>query len=72
MLKKIKKCLVEVYSRPVGFFRPTQQWNPGKQQEFRDRGHYKINGENYPFIEPDGFKPATGFKTDSEGKVIAE
>lgn len=27
----------EVYSRVVGYLRPVQQWNDGKQQEFRDR-----------------------------------
>ncbi len=28
---------VEVYSRVCGFFRPVQQWNKGKQEEFRQR-----------------------------------
>jgi anaerobic ribonucleoside-triphosphate reductase len=27
----------EVYSRIVGYLRPTQNWNAAKQQEFRDR-----------------------------------
>ena len=27
----------EVYSRIVGYFRPVQNWNPGKKQEFSDR-----------------------------------
>jgi len=27
----------EVYSRVVGYFRPVQNWNAGKQQEFKDR-----------------------------------
>lgn len=27
----------EVYSRVVGYFRPVQQWNKGKQAEFKDR-----------------------------------
>jgi hypothetical protein len=27
----------EVYSRIVGYFRPVQNWNAGKQEEFRDR-----------------------------------
>lgn len=29
------KC--EVYSRVVGYLRPVQQWNEGKQEEFKDR-----------------------------------
>ncbi|MCX6802178.1 MAG: hypothetical protein NT067_03615 [Candidatus Diapherotrites archaeon] len=27
----------EVYSRVVGYYRPVQQWNIGKAQEFEDR-----------------------------------
>jgi len=27
----------EVYSRVVGYFRPVDQWNKGKQEEFRER-----------------------------------
>jgi ribonucleoside-triphosphate reductase len=33
--KKRTKC--EVYSRVVGYLRPVNQWNRGKQQEFNDR-----------------------------------
>lgn len=29
--------LAEVYSRVVGYFRPVQSWNKGKQEEFTDR-----------------------------------
>ena len=29
------KC--EVWSRSVGYLRPVEQWNEGKQQEFEDR-----------------------------------
>ena len=33
------KCTVEVFSRVTGFFRPVQDWNPGKGKgaEFSDR-----------------------------------
>jgi len=30
----------EVYSRIVGYFRPVQNWNAGKQEEFKDRLEY--------------------------------
>ena len=33
----------EVYSRIVGYFRPIQNWNEGKKQEFQDRLEYNIN-----------------------------
>ena len=31
------KVPCEVYSRIVGYLRPVQNWNPGKQQEFKER-----------------------------------
>ncbi|MEW6006737.1 MAG: anaerobic ribonucleoside-triphosphate reductase, partial [bacterium] len=34
------KC--EVYSRVVGYYRPVQQYNDGKQEEFKERMEYKI------------------------------
>jgi ribonucleoside-triphosphate reductase len=30
-----QKC--EIYTRVVGYFRPVDQWNEGKQAEFKDR-----------------------------------
>ncbi|MBM3257689.1 MAG: ribonucleoside triphosphate reductase [Candidatus Nealsonbacteria bacterium] len=30
----------EVYSRVVGYLRPVQQWNEGKQEEFKERKEY--------------------------------
>lgn len=37
----------EVYSRVVGYYRPVQQWNKGKQQEFKDRRTFEP-GETLP------------------------
>jgi len=40
------KCAIEqpceVYSRVVGYLRPVQQWNEGKQAEFHDRKEFKV------------------------------
>jgi ribonucleoside-triphosphate reductase (formate) len=33
----------EVYSRIVGYLRPVQQWNKGKEQEFKERKEYKFS-----------------------------
>jgi len=33
---------MEIYSRTVGYLRPVSQWNVGKQQEFKDRKHFKM------------------------------
>ena len=30
----------EVYSRVVGYIRPVEQWNKGKQEEYQDRMEY--------------------------------
>jgi ribonucleoside-triphosphate reductase len=30
----------EIYSRVVGYLRPVEQWNAGKQEEFRDRASF--------------------------------
>ncbi len=35
-----KKTKCEVYSRAVGFLRPKEQWNEGKQEEFKDRAKF--------------------------------
>ena len=39
-----EKCnaKTEVYSRVCGFFRPVQQWNKGKQEEYRERVNFNI------------------------------
>lgn len=40
--EKMAKCNkdTEVYSRVVGYYRPVQQWNKGKTQEFKERKTY--------------------------------
>jgi anaerobic ribonucleoside-triphosphate reductase len=38
--QKTTEC--EIYSRVVGYIRPVNQWNKGKQQEFRDRTTFDI------------------------------
>lgn len=35
--RSVRVIETEVYSRVVGYFRPVQNWNKGKQQEFSDR-----------------------------------
>ena len=43
------KCIIkqpcEVYSRIVGYLRPVQQWNKGKQEEFKKRKEFKLKGK---------------------------
>ena len=42
----MKKIPCEIYSRIVGYFRPVQSWNKGKQEEFRNRVPYIIKEED--------------------------
>ncbi|QJA05691.1 hypothetical protein FVE67_02250 [Thermosulfurimonas marina] len=39
---KVKAVPCEIYSRVVGYFRPVQNWNAGKQQEFSERKTVRI------------------------------
>ncbi len=36
----------EVYSRITGYYRPVQNWNDGKSQEYKDRLNYDVVGKN--------------------------
>lgn len=36
------KIPCEVYSRIVGYLRPVQNWNAGKQEEFKDRKTFLV------------------------------
>jgi len=40
MKKCNKQC--QVFSRIVGYFRPVENWNIGKREEFKDRKTYKM------------------------------
>jgi anaerobic ribonucleoside-triphosphate reductase len=43
MKEKEIRVPAEVYSRVVGYFRPVNQWNRGKKEEFSERKTYKFN-----------------------------
>ncbi len=36
------KVPCEIYSRIVGYLRPVQAWNQGKQQEYRERQVFDV------------------------------
>ncbi len=40
--KHVRGTRCEVYSRVVGYLRPVDQWNDGKQEEFKERKTFKI------------------------------
>jgi len=39
--EKVLAVKAEVYSRVVGYYRPVQDWNEGKREEFRERRYLK-------------------------------
>jgi len=43
MTNEIKRTKCERYSRVVGYLRPVEQWNEGKQSEFDDRIMFNTN-----------------------------
>lgn len=64
----------EVYSRITGYYRPVQNWNEGKTQEFKDRRLYQLEKSPAPSQKdcPDNTQastvmtlPKTGYPTDS-------
>ena len=44
----MKKCgrETDVYSRVVGFYRPTKLWNKGKKEEFKERKTFSLEKTN--------------------------
>ena len=42
----------EVYSRITGYYRPVQNWNDGKAQEYKDRKVYNIGRSHLTHIGP--------------------
>lgn len=42
IMKTEIKIPVETYDRVVGYYRPVDQWNPGKQAEFSERKRIDI------------------------------
>lgn len=49
-VKTCPKCgeKTEIYSRITGYYRPVQNWNDGKIQEFADRKEYKVEESSEP------------------------
>ena len=42
----------EVYSRITGYYRPVQNWNDGKSQEFKDRQEYDLGNSHLTHTGP--------------------
>lgn len=42
VIPEAERVKAEVYSRVVGYLRPVEQWNIGKQAEFADRKVFRL------------------------------
>ncbi len=61
--------LTEVYSRITGYYRPVQNWNDGKSQEFKDRKVYNIESSMQTrFAQEEA--PVTQDVPKAEGKLV--
>lgn len=60
----------EVYSRITGYYRPIQNWNDGKVQEFRDRKVYNI-GRSYQVHDDKKDSCAIGIEAANEPSCCA-
>ncbi len=52
----------EVYSRITGYYRPVQNWNDGKVQEFKDRKVYHIESQTVQTIDESANTETMGAK----------
>ena len=43
ILKDSERTRCEIWTRVMGYFRPTFNYNIGKKQEFKDRKNFKID-----------------------------
>lgn len=59
---KNRKLKTEIYSRVSGYFRPVDQWNKAKQEEFSDRRELKFDSEISPLKQSLQGRDRTIFK----------
>lgn len=68
-MRTVRVIETEVYSRVVGYFRPVQNWNKGKKQEFSDRRFLRaeevVNDRHFRIHE------SAGVRYDEAGPAIS-
>ena len=63
----------EVYSRITGYYRPVQNWNDGKTQEFKDRREYNIRTSRLdPVKHPEGAAAEAAAVCEAPAEAPAE
>lgn len=58
--------VTEVYSRITGYYRPVQNWNDGKAQEFKDRKVYDLSHSHFHVKSKAGEKIDEVMKADAD------
>ncbi len=66
------KHKTEVYSRVVGYYRPVQQWNKGKQAEYADRVPFKLTGGTPRALTPHPSPTPRRGEPDSPSPLVGE
>ncbi|MBR3276185.1 MAG: ribonucleoside triphosphate reductase [Eubacterium sp.] len=60
----------EVYSRITGYYRPVQNWNDGKVQEYKDRKLYDIENSRLKHVGP--IEISAEVQTENSGPVVTD
>lgn len=65
----------EVYSRITGYYRPVQNWNKGKTQEFKDRKLYDLEKKKVVFLnlkenQPENEKDIVSMKNEEKSDEL--
>ena len=63
----------QVYSRITGYYRPVQNWNDGKAQEFKERKVYDVmHSGSVSYTHLDGYKRQAFYMLQNEdGKTVS-
>lgn len=70
--KRCPRCgrVTEVYSRITGYYRPVQNWNDGKLQEYANRTEYRM-GSSMTYAEKDAAADSKAAKKNAVRETVA-
>lgn len=60
----------EVYSRITGYYRPVQNWNTGKQEEFKTRETYRVGREGVDEFRRNRERKPSGLSGESSSDTV--
>ncbi len=68
-LSHVKGSEAEVYARIVGYYRPVNNWNKGKKEEFFERLHFVCNDESKAKKEESVVLESANIKEDKKEEL---